>query len=58
VGKRHPISPADNWVDSKPLTIAGVKGRVVVVEFGFMAEAIVKTSSQLRVWHANTSRPD
>ena len=35
----------NTWINSKPLTIASLKGRVVLVEFWTMAEAIAKTSS-------------
>jgi thiol-disulfide isomerase/thioredoxin len=32
-GKTAPEISGDHWINSKPLTIAGLKGRVVLVEF-------------------------
>jgi hypothetical protein len=32
-GQRAPELSGEHWINSKPLTIAGLKGRVVLVEF-------------------------
>ena len=32
-GQQAPELSGDNWLNSKPLTIAGLRGRVVLVEF-------------------------
>jgi len=32
-GKPAPDFAADNWINSKPLTVGGLRGRVVLVEF-------------------------
>lgn len=32
-GSAAPDIAGENWLNSKPLTIAGLKGRVVLVEF-------------------------
>jgi hypothetical protein len=33
LGKAAPEITGEHWLNSKPLTIAGLKGRVVLVEF-------------------------
>ena len=33
LGKSAPDVAGENWINSKPLTIADLKGRVVLVEF-------------------------
>jgi hypothetical protein len=33
IGKGAPDVAGENWLNSKPLTIAGLRGRVVLLEF-------------------------
>jgi cytochrome c biogenesis protein CcdA/thiol-disulfide isomerase/thioredoxin len=52
-GAAPPLHPGGAWIDSKPLTIAGLRGKVVLVDFWtYSCINCLRTLPHLKAWYA------
>jgi thiol-disulfide isomerase/thioredoxin len=56
-GAAPPLHPGGAWINSKPLTIAGLRGRVVLVDFWtYSCINCLRTLPHLKAWYATYHR--